>query len=252
MEIEPAVIAHPDGVDVVILPRGLAVNDVFPAADEGIAAGGATGADALGLLEEPDAHLEAEIGRGQRADGADIDGVERVIAIERAVRMAGDGRYGCRDPTKPSTSSCATSFMKRMQREQRTQRSASRVTRGPTSTFFGFLTLCSRKREPPLPYSTRELLELALAGLVADGAIERMIDEQKLHHALAAFLDHRGIGADAHALGDVLGAGNLRARNPADLRLAIRPDDGLRSGPIFGMPISMRHMRQLPGEESFG
>ncbi len=29
------------------------------------------------------------------------------------------------------------------------------------------------------------------------------------------------------------------------------PRAGLRSGPIFGMPISIRHMRQLPGEESF-
>ncbi len=56
--------------------------------------------------------------------------------------------------TKPSTSSFATSFMKRMQREQRMQRSASSVTRGPSSTFFGFFTLCSRKRELAWPYST--------------------------------------------------------------------------------------------------
>ena len=29
------------------------------------------------------------------------------------------------------------------------------------------------------------------------------------------------------------------------------PSSGLRSGPIFGRPISIRHMRQLPGELSF-
>ena len=29
------------------------------------------------------------------------------------------------------------------------------------------------------------------------------------------------------------------------------PSSGLRSGPILGMPISIRHIRQLPGAESF-
>ena len=36
-----------------------------------------------------------------------------------------------------------------------------------------------------------ELLELAFARLVADRAIERMIDEQEFHHPLATFLNHR-------------------------------------------------------------
>ena len=36
-----------------------------------------------------------------------------------------------------------------------------------------------------------EFLEPAFARLVADRAIERMIDEQKFHHAVAAFLDQR-------------------------------------------------------------
>ncbi len=30
------------------------------------------------------------------------------------------------------------------------------------------------------------------------------------------------------------------------------PRTGLRSGVIFGIPISIMHMRQLPGDESFG
>ncbi len=30
------------------------------------------------------------------------------------------------------------------------------------------------------------------------------------------------------------------------------PITGFRSGPTLGMPISMRHIRQLPGELSFG
>src|SRR3984893_17174814 len=76
-----------------------------------------------------------------------------------------------------------------------------------------------------------EFLEEACARLIADGTIERMIDEQKLHHALAALLRQRRIGSDSHAFAHILRAGNLRTRHPidhglsvgAEFRFAIRP-----------------------------
>ena len=61
-EIQPPVIAHPGGIDGVVFARGLAINHVFARADDGVAAGGATRAETLRFLQEPDAHLEAEIG----------------------------------------------------------------------------------------------------------------------------------------------------------------------------------------------
>ena len=88
--IEPAVVAHPGGVDGIVLARCLAINDVLAGADDRVAAGRATGADALRFLQKPDAHLEAEIRRSQRADRADVDGVERVIVVERLARMRGE------------------------------------------------------------------------------------------------------------------------------------------------------------------
>ena len=54
-----------------------------------------------------------------------------------------------------------------------------------------------------------------------------MVDEKELHHALAAFLRHGRIRADAHALGDVLGAGDLRTGNPVDDGFAVRSHLGL-------------------------
>ena len=54
-----------------------------------------------------------------------------------------------------------------------------------------------------------------------------MVDEQELHHALAAFLRHRRIRTDAHAFGDVLRAGDLRPGNPVDDGFAVRPEFGL-------------------------
>jgi hypothetical protein len=73
---------------------------------------------------------------GERADGADVDGVERVVVVQLAagkqVRVLNEPRL-----TKPRTGSLAISAEKRMQREQRMQRSSSSVTRGPRRVFFG-------------------------------------------------------------------------------------------------------------------
>ena len=90
MEIQPAVIAHPDGVDGVVFARRLAIHLVFARTDDGVAARRATCADALGFLEEPDAHLETKIFRRQRADRADVHGVQRVIVVERLAGMTRD------------------------------------------------------------------------------------------------------------------------------------------------------------------
>ena len=59
-------------------------------------------------------------------------------------------------------------------------------------------------------------LESALTGLVADRAVERVIDEQELHHAFAAFFYEFTRGADSHVLGDRVCACDDRTRDPAD------------------------------------
>lgn len=69
-----------------------------------------------------------------------------------------------------------------------------------------------------------EFLQTTFARLVADRAIEWMINEQKFHDAAAAFLRERRIGAHAHAVGDILRATNLRARHPINNGLSIRTE----------------------------
>src|ERR1700745_3316020 len=46
----------------------------------------------------------------------------------------------------------------------------------------------------------RLILQVALAALVADRAVERMVDEQKLHYPFARLLDHRRLGGDFRRL----------------------------------------------------
>ena len=72
----------------------------------------------------------------------------------------------------------------------------------------------------------RLVLQIAFAALVADRAIERMVDEQDLHHAMARLRAHRAFGVDHHAV-----------RRPAARRT--RPASAPSSA-------STRHMRQLP------
>ena len=89
IEIEPAVVAHPAGIDGVVFARRLAINHVFARADDGVAAGRATRAKAFRFLQKPDAHFEAEIRRSERADRADIDRVERIIILQPLAGMRG-------------------------------------------------------------------------------------------------------------------------------------------------------------------
>ena len=62
-----------------------------------------------------------------------------------------------------------------------------------------------------------EFLESALASLIADRAVERMIDQQEFHHAFAHFLSQRALRADAHAFRDRIGTSDDRTRHPADV-----------------------------------
>src|SRR4051812_12839104 len=115
----------------------------------------------------------------------------------------------------------------------RTQNAALVVERHPRTQLdvLRFLHLVLEEARIRAPVLDTELLQPAFARLIADRAIERMIDEKEFHYAFATLLRQRRIGPNAHSVADVLGAGNLRARHPVDdrfavsaeLRLAIRP-----------------------------
>ena len=61
-----------------------------------------------------------------------------------------------------------------------------------------------------LAVTDRELLQLALAALVADRTVERVVDEQKLHRPLLRLEGLRRTRKDLHALGHGRCAGRQR------------------------------------------
>ena len=84
----------------------------------------------------------------------------------------------------------------------------------------------------------RLVLQIALAALIADRAIERMVDQQELHHAFArAFLTIGRVGQHFRRLA-------VRARTQSRTAQA-------QDATGFGAPFtSTRHMRQLPAIDS--
>ena len=83
------------------------------------------------------------------------------------------------------------------------------------------------------------VLQLAFAGLVADAAIDRVIQRQQLHHRLAILLHQFGIGLHAQPLADRHIAGDLDPAAPLDLN---RADPAVAGDRELRMPAEIRHL----------
>ena len=98
-------------------------------------------------------------------------------------------------PIRPSSAMPATSVVKRTQRVQWMQRFITVLTSGPIylSSTARLFSLIARRIDAE---GHGLVLQVAFAALVADRAIERMVDQQEFHHAFAGLLDHRRVGED--------------------------------------------------------
>src|SRR5437899_10608454 len=68
------------------------MDHIFTAADNRVATRRATSADAFGFLQEPDTHLETEIGGSERADRTNIDRVKRITIFQPLAGIRGQHR----------------------------------------------------------------------------------------------------------------------------------------------------------------
>ena len=67
------------------------------------------------------------------------------------------------------------------------------------------------------PERERRVLQRALAAAVADRAVERVVDEQQLEHAVLGLARRVGLRVHDHAVGDDGGARDLQAAHALDL-----------------------------------
>ena len=180
------------------------------------------------------AGAEAVLRRGQRADRADLDRVAREVGLEglllvdadllqRAAleeldeRVAGD-LLG--EPGAPGAQHAPLPV------EQHLRGDVDRLGEGALDATAG--------REPGLAAAVghRLVLQRALAALVADRAVERVVDQQELHDPLLRLVGDRagGLGVDDHALGDRQRARGLRLREPAAVAGVGDVDQALPAG----------------------
>src|SRR5262249_42711574 len=93
----------------------------------------------------------------------------------------------------------------------------------------------------------RLVLEVALAALVADRAVQRMVDQQELHHAFARLLHHRRTRGDLRRL--ALGAPSAIAHAPGaacdGLRATLHFDEAHAAVAGDGQPLMVAEARNL-------
>ena len=223
---DAAAVGHPGVVDSVILAGGDPVNHALPRPDRRVHPRARLGVDAAGLLQEPDAHLEPEVGARERTDRADVDGVQRIVVLELLARVAGERAVAA---AVDEPQDVVLGDLLAEANAARAQ-DAALIVKHDAGAEHGALRLYVLLLDVAgvaAAIAGGLLLELAFARLVADRAVERVVDQQELHHSLAALLDDRGGRADVETGRGVGRARDRGPRHPVDPLLTGRGiDDG--------------------------
>ncbi|CAM3971119.1 hypothetical protein NORO109296_15625 [Nocardiopsis rhodophaea] len=231
-ERPPALVAVPLLVDLRVVP-GQAAGD-FAAAVVGAlgAPRGAVLAHTGGTDQVEGAGAEAIGGAGERAHRTDLHGVAGEVGLEgltlgdtdlflgAALQQLDEGVSGDfgREAGAPGALDAALA----VKQDLAGQRDG--LGEGPLGVEEPRLSL---------PGAHRLVLQRALAALVADGAVQRVVDQEELHDPALGLLRHRGgeVGLDDHPVHDGDGAGGLRFGHAAPVARVGDLDEALAAGP---------------------
>ncbi len=228
-EGEPALV-----VDPLLVDRGVVAR--HPTHDDAAAGVGAHRAAARAVLAHARRGPQVErpgpepVGRArERPDRADLDRVAGEVALERLVLGDADLLLGA----------AFEQLDERVARDLLGEAGAALAEHaalaveqhlGGDRDRLGERALGVDEPRVGAPGAHRLVLQGALAALVADRAVERVVDQQQLHHALLRLVGHlrRVLGAHDHAVGHRHRAAGLRLghRAPAHLDL----DQALAAG----------------------
>jgi hypothetical protein len=236
-EAVAAVVAHPVAVHLGVeagLESRHALAVVVPRADRvrvdgDAAAAGTAGADGVGLVEVPDAHFIAEVPVRERPDGADVHDVARVGVVERHARRHVDALLVA---ATEDAELVGLGDVVDEARAARAQDAALLVEHdvGARLDALALVLLVLAHLALVLADLHVVVLKTAFAGLVADGAVERVVDEMELEGARLRALDRVRVGLDLHALAHAGAAGDERLRRAGDLDDAHAAVSGVAQG----------------------
>ncbi len=206
---EAVAVGDPAFVDVLVLERHHAHDLVGLDLHDQVGPGGIVRADALPARQLPGSGAVAERLAGQRTDRADVDHVARQLGVDGVAEHRGDlrmlaavdhaqlhhaGHFLAEAHAAGAVDAAAHLF----HRDQRPD-----VLVQDDALVFGV----ARGRAA---VANRQVLQLAFAALIADRAIERMVDQQELHHRLLRLDGLFALGAHDHAVGRRRRAGRHR------------------------------------------
>src|SRR5262252_10303889 len=206
---EASRVADPGLVHGIILARLEAIDMPIVVMNADVTTTRTAWTDRLGLLEKPDPNLEPKIFAGQGSNRTDINGVPSVRIVELFARKGGN--------------LCRVTALKNTQLVGLRNLFAEPYTTGTQNTTFRVKDHVRAKVHDFTPMHLLFLkaamietilhviiLQPAFPCLVADGAIQRMIDEQEFEYPAAAF-DHLGrIGEHHHVIRHWRIAGNFQ------------------------------------------
>ena len=183
-----------------------------------VAADGAARADGRHVLDVPRPRVEAVERRGERTDGAQLDDV---AGERRAVRLVLEGRdLGVR-ASVPRDEQTVLGDVLREARAPVAEDAALAVERDERRDRDRLVERELRERHARVsgPVPEREVLQRALAALVADRAVERVVDEDELERRLLTLRRLRGGRArpDHHPVRRGQRAAGLELRHTLDL-----------------------------------
>ena len=228
---EAAAVAQPAVVDLGVVAPEHAQDAVVADGEADVALAGAQRAHRARALDVPRARAEAVGLRGQRAHRAQLDDV---AAEGRDVGVAVEGRdEGVRaalledqlvvlgDLLAEAHAAVAEDAALAVDGDQGAER----------ERLLEVALGLDEARAPAAP-AEGDVLQRALAALVAHRAVERVVDEQELDDRLLRLLDAVGLGVDDHAVLDRRRAAGLQLRDALDLDQAhaARADRGAELG----------------------
>ena len=209
--VEAPAVADPALVDLVVLVRGHAYELAAPLPERDAASDRALRADARRVRHVPRPRLEAPHARSEGSDRAQVDDVAAEDRLQGLVELARDVRLHTavvggqlllpRDLVVVARAPVAQHAALAVERDVRRQRDR-------------LLEVEARAVDAAdrVPVAEREVLQRALAALVADGAVQRVVDELELQDLCTRLHCHRALRLHDHALGHRRRAPGLRSR----------------------------------------
>ena len=235
---EPVLVGQPAFVDRFVLERQHAHHLVLGDLDNEIAAERIVRRYGFAPFELPGARLVTERFRGECADRAHIDHVARKLGGHRVTQeghdfgvLAAASHPQLHHPGNLDSEAHATRAVDAAGHlfagDQRPERFVEHHALGLGIARVGGAV------------TYRQILQLAFAALVANGAVERVIDQQELHHPFLRVDRLLRMGPDFHSLADGRGARGKRLGRLLDLHEA-HPAVG-RDGKLL-VPTEVRHI----------